>query len=92
MESCVNLEKNNADRLQDDMDGGRRRYEQRLSLVMSNPGIRSPGTHTVDVASKVEIQKLKQKLVEAQNALVVPYQPQNQNARTIVERNEGDKT
>ena len=32
----------------------------------------------MDVASKVEIQRLKQELVEAlQNALVVPYRPQN---------------
>ena len=60
MESCRNLERSKADRLQDDMDDSRRRYEQRLSLVMSNPGIHSQGTRTEDVASKVEIQRLKQ--------------------------------
>jgi len=43
MESCLNLEKSKADRLQDDIDEDRRRYEQRLSLVMSNPSIRNQG-------------------------------------------------
>lgn len=99
MESALNLERNKADRLQEDMDDNRRRYEQRLSLVMANPNIRNQGTRTVDVASKVEIQRLKQELVEAQNALVVPYQPPNPNVeeqeQLIVEmkaiKNENDE-
>ena len=42
MESCVNLEKNNADRLQDDMDGGRRRYEQTLIIGHVKPRYTQP--------------------------------------------------
>lgn len=79
MESALNLEKHKATRLHDEMDDHRRRYEQRLSLIMSNPSVLNQGVNTVDVASKVEIQRLKQELSEAQNALVVPYQPQNRN-------------
>ena len=78
MNSCLNLERAKADRLQDGMDEDRRRYEQRLSLVMSNPSVRNRGAHSVDVASKVEMQRLKQELVAAQNTLVVPHQTHGQ--------------
>lgn len=77
MESALNLERHKAARLHDEMDDHRRRYEQRLSLIMSNPNVINQGINTVDVASKVEIQRLKHELSEAQSALVVPYQPQN---------------
>ena len=59
MESALNLEKHKASRLNDEMDDHRRRYEQRVSLIMSNPNVMSQNVNTVDVASKVEIQRLK---------------------------------
>ena len=79
MESALNLEKHKASRLNDEMDDHRRRYEQRLSLIMSNPNVMSQNVNTVDVASKVEIQRLKHELSEAQSALIVPFHPQNRN-------------
>ena len=50
MESALNLEKHKATRLHDEMDDHRRRYEQRISLIMSNPNVMSQNVNTVDVA------------------------------------------
>lgn len=41
------------------------------SLVMSNPGSKESSVHSVDVASKVEFQRLGQELSIAENSLAV---------------------
>ena len=55
------------------MEEDRKRYEQRLSLFMSNPETRYPDMSQPDLASKVEIQRLKQELAVAETTLsIVP--------------------
>ena len=76
-ESMFNLEKHKIEKLHDEMDDHRQRYEQRLSLVMSNPNVHGQSMNTVDVASKVEIQRLKHELAVAQSTLAVPTQQMN---------------
>lgn len=69
-----NLEKSRADQLSESMEEDRNRYERRLSLAMSNPVVRSQGANNVDMASKIEIQNLRQELAAAQSAIVVSNQ------------------
>ena len=53
------------------MEEDRNRYDRRLSLVMANPAIRNQGMNNVDMASKIEIQNLRQELAAAQSAVCV---------------------
>lgn len=76
-ESCFNLEKAKAVQLQENMDEDRNRYERRLNMIMSNPVVRSQGANTVDVASKIEIQNLRQELAAAQSSIVLSNQSTN---------------
>ena len=72
-ESYLNMENAKNDRLTARMDEDRKRYEQRLALFMSNPETRYPDVLQQDLASKVEIQRLKQELAVAENSLsIVP--------------------
>lgn len=50
------------ERVQARIKEDRKRYEQRLTLAMSNPASKDPSVHSVDVVSKVEIQRLRQEL------------------------------
>lgn len=60
----------------------RQRYEQRLSLFMSNPESKESSVHSVDVASKVEIQRLGQELSIATNSLAVaPQKEENEEMK-----------
>ncbi len=76
-QTYFNLEKSRADQLRESMEEDRNRYERRLSLVMANPAVRNQGTSNVDMASKIEIQNLRQELATAQSAIVVSNQPPN---------------
>ena len=76
-QTYFNLEKPRADQLQENMEEDRSRYDRRLSLVMANPAVRNQGTNNVDMASKIEIQNLRQELAAAQNSIVVSNQPPN---------------
>ena len=71
MQSYINLENAKNERLQLRIDEDRQRYEQRLSLVISNPEARDPNAIAVDVASRVEIQRLKRELSVAENTLAI---------------------
>ncbi len=72
-ESYLNMENAKNERLTSRMDEDRKRYEQRLALFMSNPETRYPDVLQQDLASKVEIQRLKQELAVAETSLsIVP--------------------
>ena len=72
-ESYLNMENAKNERLLARMEEDRKRYEQRLSLFMSNPETRYPDMSQPDLASKVEIQRLKQELAVAETTLsIVP--------------------
>ncbi len=72
-ETYPNMENAKNERLTDRSDEDRKRYEQRLSLFMSNPETRDPNMSQPDLASKVEIQRLKQELAVAETSLsIVP--------------------
>eukprot|EP00434_Breviolum_minutum_P034007 symbB.v1.2.030096.t1/scaffold3350.1/size58636/2 len=78
-QSYFNLEKSRAERLQESMEEDRDKYERHLSLIMSNPAVRNQGANTVDVASRIEIQNLRQELIAAQNTIAIPNQSSTSN-------------
>ena len=67
MRSYLTIENFKNERLQARIKEGRKRFEQRLTLAMSNPASKDPSVHSVDVVSKVEIQALRQELNAAQS-------------------------
>ena len=70
-ESYLNMENAKNERLMARIDEDRKRYEQRLSFFMSNPETSDPNMLNHDMASKVEIQRLKQELAVAENSLSI---------------------
>ena len=74
---CERLSRNEEDRT---------RYEQRMNLFMSNPSANLSSSRPSDLASKVEIQRLKQELSSAEGALAIV--PLNPNPSMTKEMNE----
>ena len=76
VQSHLGMETAKSERLQTRNEEDRTRYEQRLNLFMSNPNANLSSNQPSDLASKVEIQRLKQELASAEGALaIVPINP-----------------
>eukprot|EP00434_Breviolum_minutum_P024742 symbB.v1.2.021852.t1/scaffold1913.1/size122320/8 len=76
VQSHLGMETAKSERLQVRNEEDRTRYEQRLNLFMSNPNANLSSNQPSDLASKVEIQRLKQELASAEGALaIVPINP-----------------
>ena len=86
VQSHLGMETAKSERLQVRNEEDRTRYEQRLNLFMSNPSANLSGSRPSDLASKVEIQRLKQELVSAEGALAIV--PLNPNLSMTKEMNE----
>ena len=76
VQSYLDMETAKCERLQTRNEEDRTRYEQRMNLFMSNPSANLSSSRPSDLASKVEIQRLKQELSSAEGALaIVPLNP-----------------
>ncbi len=83
-ESYLKIENARSEKLSQMIEEDRKRYEQRLSLVMTNPDARKTSSASTDLASKVEIQRLKHELATAESTLSIV--PSNQNELAIVKK------
>ena len=86
VQSHLGMETAKNERLQIRNEEDRTRYEQRLNLFMSNPSANLSSNRPSDLASKVEIQRLKQELASAEGALAIV--PVNSNTSMTKEMNE----
>ena len=86
VQSHLGMETAKSERLQIRNEEDRTRYEQRLNLFMSNPSANLSSNRPSDLASKVEIQRLKQELASAEGALAIV--PVNSNTSMTKEMNE----
>ena len=86
VQSHLGMETAKCEKLQVRNEEDRTRYEQRLNLFMSNPSANLSSGKPSDLASKVEIQRLKQELSSAEGALAIV--PVNPNPSTTKEMNE----
>lgn len=71
VQSYLGIETAKTEKLQSMLEKEKEMYEQRLNLFMSNPSANPSSSRSSDIASKVEIQRLKQELSSAERALAV---------------------